>query len=114
MKRLFQLTNEHLKLARRTCIYWQKNAYLGAPAVDQKRPYGNSSILEDIAEITGMELFIDANDEKHISKEQEEKCLLLHKEMETALQIILATGSFQPGLYEADRYDTLSWKIVKR
>lgn len=112
-KTRFLLKEDHIKLARRMFVYWEPNAYLGAPAIDQKCPYGNSSILQDIAEITGALLFVDKDGDMHMSETQEKYFLELHREMETALQIILATGSFKPGLYEADKYDALSWKLIE-
>jgi hypothetical protein len=42
--RRFALTREHLKLARRMYIEWDNCEY-GAPAINPKRPYGNSASL---------------------------------------------------------------------
>ena len=109
----FILTEDHIKLARRMCVFWRDNAYLGAPAIDEKRPYGNSSITTDIAEIIGIEFSVDGDGKKYLSEPQKACCLNLHREMEVALQIILATGTFQPGLYSADKYNSLSWKLIE-
>ncbi len=35
----------------------------------------------------------------------------LHKETETALQVILSTGQMTPGVYEAEMYST-NWALV--
>ena len=75
---------EHIKLLRRMNVGWNP-AEFGAPEIDPKRPYGNSSVLEDIREITGME---SANDEW---------CRQLHREMEAVLQVWLRYGELSPG-----------------
>jgi hypothetical protein len=60
--------------------------YRGAPAVNIKRPYGNSDREGQM-------------DEKTVAK-----AVALHRDMETVLQIGLCTGRFKEGL---------SWKLVK-
>lgn len=102
-KKRFELKEDHIKLLSRFCVYWEDSEF-GAPSIDCKRPYGNSSVIEDIVEILGIELFEDAYGEKHVSREQIEGCQELHKETETALQIVLATKSFEPGIYECEQY----------
>ncbi|MCU1325011.1 MAG: hypothetical protein JWN34_381, partial [Bryobacterales bacterium] len=49
----FFVTSEHLKLLQRMCVGWQDCEY-GAPEIDPKRPYGNSSVEYDILEILGV------------------------------------------------------------
>jgi hypothetical protein len=49
-KQYFTVTDEHLKLLRRTNVGWEDGEF-GAPSIDCKRPYGNSSVYNDIAEI---------------------------------------------------------------
>ncbi|GEM_PF-2766615 len=99
----FNLTEEHIKLARRMNVYWDDAMYLGAPAIDMKRPYGNSDVLEDILEILD-EKPVEDVDERIYTKKQYKKAEALHREMETALQVILAAGSFEPGVYTAEKY----------
>jgi len=103
----FELKEEHIKLASKMWVGWQ-DCEFGAPEIDPKRPYGNSDVLEDIAEILGLELFEDVDNEKHLSKHQDELCNKLHKEMETALQIILRCKTFETGLYVTEKYMS-SW-----
>lgn len=98
-KQKFTLTKNHIKLLQRMYVSWYNCEY-GAPCIDPKRPYGNSDVEEDIREILPN---IPLNDEK---------CLEIHKETETALQIVLTTGTFKPGIYECDEYDT-NWKLKK-
>ena len=52
MKKLFELTEEHIKLLRQMCVSWD-DCEFGAPAIDCKRPYGNSDVYSDIAKILG-------------------------------------------------------------
>ncbi len=56
----FTVTDDHLTLLQHMYIGWQDCEY-GAPEVDPKRPYGNSGVATDIAEILEWEL--DANGE---------------------------------------------------
>ena len=46
----FTVTDEHLKLLRGAYVGWD-DCEFGAPAIDCKRPYGNSDVIADIAEI---------------------------------------------------------------
>jgi hypothetical protein len=108
-KQTFTLTEEHIKLLRRAYIGWESCEF-GAPAIDCKRPYGNSDVYGDIAEILGVEFDADSEDEP-FTDEQRDRFRSLHQETRTALQVILATGSFDPGHYEAARYDT-NWRRV--
>ena len=110
----FTLTADHLKLMRRFCIGWQTDEF-GAPEVDPKRPYGNSSVEYDIAEILGWTLVPseDDPDDLVLSEEQDRQAVEIHEQMGTALQIVLVSGSFEPGQYaKRDTYDDLSWEKV--
>lgn len=102
MKR-FTLTHEHKKLIRRMYVGWQKCEH-GAPEIDPKRPYGNSSVEEDIAEILGMEPANTDDGEPCLSDEQRDRCEALHRETQTALQIMLRCGTVPEGEYVADDY----------
>lgn len=59
VKKLFELKEEHLKLLRNVCVYWD-DCEFGAPAVDCKKPYGSSNVYKDMAKILGIEGFEDA------------------------------------------------------
>jgi hypothetical protein len=111
----FVVRKEHLKLAKRMVVYWNTNCYLGAPAVDSKRPYGDSSILENIGEIIGEKPEDKDGDYPIYSERQLLRFGNLHKDMEHVVQILLANLGLKQGVYEADDYDT-NWrpKSVKR
>lgn len=103
MKKRFELREEHLKLLRNMCVGWD-DCEFGAPAIDCKRPYGNSGVHEDIANILGINGFEDSDGEIHFSEEQEALMNMFHEETKTALQIVLVTGKFDKGIYVADEY----------
>lgn len=99
----FTLTPEHVALLRRANVSWE-HCEFGAPSIDCKRPYGNSSVVSDILEILGEEPAGDEGGPEYPSDEQTARCTALHLETKTALQVILAAGTFEPGEYVADQY----------
>jgi UPF0288 family protein (methanogenesis marker protein 3) len=103
MKKQFELREEHLKLLRNMFVRWD-NCEFGAPAIDCKKPYGNSDVYEDIAKILGIKGFEDSEGDISFSKEQVDLMNILHKESKVVLQIVLKTGKFEPGRYVADEY----------
>jgi hypothetical protein len=107
-KKRFTVKEEHLKLLRAAYVSWDGGEF-GAPAIDCKRPYGNSDVYTDIAEILGIELRPDDNGE--ISEKQRIELRRLHEETQVALQIVLATGQFAGGNYEAGEYDR-NWREI--
>ena len=105
----FTLKREHIKLLRNMYVGWD-DCEFGAPEIDPKRPYGNSFVEGDIAEILGLKLTGDENgdyDEEELAYLQR-----LHSETQTALQIVLSTGKFKTGKYVNDGYGT-AWKLKK-
>jgi len=108
----FTMTKNHLKLLRRMVVSWQ-DCETGAPEINPKRPYGNSSVADDIHEIlTGETIGCTDSKRYELTEDESEKYIKLHKETETALQIVLATGKFSVGNYEADKYST-NWHKCK-
>jgi len=108
-KTYFNLTQDHLKLLQRMHIDWYDCEY-GAPSVDPKRPYGNSSVELDIAEILEWEL----NENEELSEEQSELAKELHDDTRIALQICLYLLKFETGVYEkTSNYSDRSWVKIK-
>jgi hypothetical protein len=106
----FVLTKQHLALLRRLYIEWHpmpSEDEKGVASVNIKRPYGNSDVLGDVAEILGLRLYINEDGDEDPTVRA--KALQMHREVETALQIVLATGSFRPGRY---RGRFLEWRRV--
>ncbi len=93
----FIVTHEHLKLLRRMWIRWEDCEY-GAPTVDSKRPYGNSDVEGDIAEILGWEYGKDHWD--GMPSELRNAASSIHSEMQTVLQILVVNLHIYPGKYE--------------
>jgi hypothetical protein len=94
--KIFEVTEEHLKLLKHSHIMWRASEY-GAPMIDPKRPYGNTSVESDIAEILGWD------------KEDSQRAEKLHRELEIVLQIVLVTQTFEPGLYNIRNEYTTDW-----
>ncbi|MBN1934604.1 MAG: hypothetical protein JW934_08055 [Anaerolineae bacterium] len=102
---VFFLEEYHLKLIQRLCIF----PYCGekrdwgypVPAVGFNRPFGNSDVIGDVAEIVGVEPEGDPiDDEYQVFSEAQEKYLLgLIAEVTTALLVCTSNLSFQPGVY---------------
>ncbi len=86
-------------------VDWQDRE-TGAPEIAPKRPYGNSDVPLDMWRILYGES-LDALDSK-----ERGKLLELHRETETALQIVLATGEFRTGRYERDNPYTHLWRRI--
>jgi hypothetical protein len=101
----FEMTEAHLKLLRRMNVSWQ-DVEFGAPEIDPKRPYGNSNVIGDMAEILGVEPLDTDDEELHWPPGTSNRMVALHRQMETALQVVLATGEFRTGRYQCSPYCT--------
>jgi hypothetical protein len=104
----FELTEIHIKLLQGMYVYFDDFGYDGAPAVDLKRPYGNSDTVGDVYEILYGEQW-DYDEYEEMPDEVISEMLKLHRETGTALQIVLYTKSFEPGIYYRPRYHTREW-----
>lgn len=97
----FTVTEDHLKLLRHIHgLYWDPGEGYGALSINPKKPYGNSNVPQDVAEI------VEAPDsdwewdyDRVLRAEAEDRYLRLHVEAGIALKIALATGEFRPGRY---------------
>ena len=104
MKR-FELKLEHIKLLNKMWVVWWDTEF-GAPGVDPKRPYGNSDVYGDMAEILDLEFDKEDPDEKQIKYLSD-----LHDETQTALEVVLTSASFEQGLYEQREYTNEWYKV---
>lgn len=111
--REFTVTAEHLTLLRHAWVSWSE-AEFGAPEINPKRPYGNSYVERDIAEILEApdEAWVDGRRGGFVTEEAAERFTRLHVETAFALQIVLATGEFRPGRYRRSRYPAVDWRFV--
>ncbi len=94
----FELKEEHLKLLARANWQWQ-DCEFGAPEMDPKRPYGNSSVIQDIAEILGEEEELCPNCHEPLKDVDDDNFRNLHGELTIALQLIFNQRTFIPGVY---------------
>jgi len=111
--REFTVTQDHLKLLRRAFVAWDLGEGYGAPGINPKKPYSNSYVARDIAEI------LDVPDEDweyedghkaYVTPEAEARLTRLHVETMVALQIVLATGEFRPGRYRRATSWGIDWQ----
>ena len=106
----FELKPEHLQLMKEMQVRWQDDEF-GAPEIDPKRPYGNSAVLRDLCEILRPENLRTDDDyggythgDSDVPAELWPELSAIHREMEAALQVVLAAQSFEPGWYVTERY----------
>jgi hypothetical protein len=92
---------------------WDEGEGYGAPGINPKKPYGNSYVERDIAEI------LDAPDgdwewedgeKAYVTSEAAERFTRLHVETMVALQIVLATGEFRLGRYRRAASWVINWQ----
>jgi hypothetical protein len=108
----FELKLEHIKLLKAVNVQWNY-ACFGAPEVDPARPYGNAgdyNIYEDMCKALDLKPLFD--NEGDIECSMRFTLAELHKELKTALQIVLQCQTFEPGIFEAEKYFEV-WKRVK-
>lgn len=107
-KTSFHLTPDHITLLRNSFVTWDSYEP-GAASIDAKRPYGNKTVAKDIARL----LNIPWDADNPPGDDIQDKLVKLHRETEIALQIVLTTGSFVPGLYECPEFYFTHWSLVK-
>lgn len=109
----FTITENHFKLLRRMYVGWQ-NCETGAPEIDPKRPYGNSDVENDVAEIIGDKVDRCPHCDELLSDDISDKMMALHRETETALEIVLcfAGEACLPGRYRRKPGYCLGWEKV--
>jgi hypothetical protein len=107
----FTVTEDHLRLLRHVHLYWDYGEGYGAPAINPKRPYGDSYVERSIAEI------LDAPDSDwewdeetedfDLTPEARERFTRLHVETMVVLHVTLAAGELRPGQYVRD--EVIGW-----
>src|SRR5579862_893953 len=99
----FTVTEDHLKLLRRAFVdRWDPGEGYGAVGINSKKPYGNSYVERDIAEIVGApdeDWLWEGGRKAYVTDEAAERLTRLHVEAMVALQVVLAVGEFRPGRY---------------
>lgn len=98
----FELKKEHILLAKE--LNFETIVDTGyqdkfAPAINLKRPFGNSGVTYDVMSKLGM-----LTDDGEYSPEDLDKAETLLVELPVALEIILSNMTFEPGIYEVSPY----------
>jgi hypothetical protein len=108
----FRVLPEHITLLSNANVGWDDGEF-GAPAIDCKRPYGNSNVLGDIARLLAIPADSKMPEDEDpqdwdiyeaYSQATLDRMNKLHEETRIALQIFLSTGIMQTGLYETEKY----------
>ena len=103
----FTVTEDHLKLLRRVYAdFWDPGEGTGAAGINSKKPYGNSNVARDVAEIVGApdeDWIYEQGHKVFVTDEAEERFMRLHVEAMFALQIVLRVGEFRPARYRRTR-----------
>lgn len=105
------VTENHLRLLKNLYIGWDDTEF-GAPCIDPKRPFGNSNVFSDMAEILGFEL---ADDEKQpdLYRKQCDSLLKGYYELQDCLQILCTNLKLESGKYVLENeYDVKNWRKV--
>jgi hypothetical protein len=92
---------------------WDPGEYFGAAGINSKRPYGDSYVTRNIAEI------LDAPDENWeyedgekagLTEGAEKRFMRVRVETMAALQVVLSAGEFRPGRYRRPTNWSLDWQ----
>ena len=102
----FELKENHIKLVRQLNIV----SLLDKPSIDDKRLFGDEDIYQDIDLIlNGKTKEVEADTEFDVacnySDNEKAEMDKLVSELSTALDVILFTGSFEPGRYVRRSYE---------
>lgn len=111
----FEVLPQHVALLKNSYTSWIDIEF-GAAGIDPKRPYGNSDVLSDIAEILNYDLSPFTNvDDPNICEDVPDEILedlyKFHSESKTALQIFLCTGEMKLGWYRCPKYRATKWEL---
>jgi len=102
----FTLTEEHIKLLKQLKVTNND----GAPCINSKKPFGNSEFYQDMCLILdGKTKEVGPDDEWDVdcqyTIDQKTHWDKLLEELTDALDIVLYTGTFEPGKYVTRTYD---------
>ena len=118
----YHLTEEQVRLVRNLHFGWADGSeigYDGAPCVGSKRPFGNSHVPGDVWEIVDprpweeiMKAYENSEeDEEAFADEQQAAYDKYYRTLAHALQVIVSSGSFEPGIYSCNKYCS-NYKLV--
>lgn len=98
----FTVLPEHVALLSHMQVTWhspadEEDEVNGAPAIDPVCPYGDSDILNDVANIIGITPVNCSFPQRHMQRMR-----LLHRDTALVLQIFLQTKRVRPGTYQRE------------
>ena len=99
----FELKQEHVDLAARLNFKLDVSTEYGdpyIPTISRKRPFWNSHAMNDVLDIIGRER--DADDRYRPEDVDYAEDILIG--LPVALEIILSQRTFEPGIYQVDRF----------
>ena len=82
----FELTQAHIRLLRHANIVFREGMCWGEIGLDQKRPFGNSDIVGDMAELLAIRPVLTDDEETHWPPGTTDRMTALYRELGTALQ----------------------------
>ena len=105
MGKKFQLKQEHIdfisELNFKGLVSGEDKEIEYRPAIDYKRPFGNSGVTYDVLQRLGL---VDGEGEYTEANRKRAEQLLI--ELPVALEIVVKNKTFTPGEYEIDEYGT--------
>lgn len=109
----FRLKKEHIKLIKelnfRTAVVTDSSDKF-RPAIDEKRPFGNSGVTSNVCEIMGWY----SNEDGEYSEKAINRAEMLLIELPVALEIVVSKHTFTPGEYEVSEYGAyFNYKHIK-
>jgi len=100
----FELKQYHVDLLTNANIDYVSGCEWGWLGLDCKRPFGNGDMTGDMAKIMGIEQ-IETDEGPQWPKGTHEKMVkIFEEELPIALEVILESKSFEPGVYEKEEY----------
>lgn len=113
--RTFELREEHLRLLAES--WWEVDydgPYWRTTGQDPKRPYGNSDVLGDVAEVVYGKDWRGDDDESYaeeiLGETRTEWLVQLCDELPDALGVVTQCRTFEPGLYRREEYSSRPWE----
>ena len=110
---IFKVRKYHLDLIKRLNFSGWDFTGFGAPAIDCKRPFGNSNVYKDMMDIMGWDYGEDSYD--YISANPDVKARLddiYSNELPQALQILTCCLGIKEGYYKKNHYTYYGWEYL--
>jgi len=109
--REFELCQEHLDLLSSGNCTFDSSCETGSAGFECKRPFGNSYVVGDIAELLGIK---PDDEEEGFTSDEESGLLAWYYELPDAMNIIFTLRTFKLGVYQATGSWPTVWKRKKK